>query len=83
VNQLAQFMRDWEPKSDTRSLPEFLEYLDYFGQANGTLSLEDDAPGDAVQLMTVPRRKRPRVFPTFPAACKLQRLSRQEPFAIV
>jgi DNA helicase-2/ATP-dependent DNA helicase PcrA len=53
VNQLAQFMRDWEPKSDTRSLPEFLEYLDYFEQANGTLSLEDDAPGDAVQLMTV------------------------------
>src|SRR5260221_13363834 len=53
VNQLAQFMKDWEPKSDTRSLPEFLEYLDYFEQAKGTLSLEDDAPGDAVQLMTV------------------------------
>src|SRR6266481_1173968 len=53
VNQLAQFMKDWEPKSETRSLPEFLEYLDYFEQANGTLSLEDDAPGDAVQLMTV------------------------------
>src|SRR6266436_688 len=53
VNQLGQFMKDWEPKSETRSLPEFLEYLDYFEQANGTLSLEDDAPGDAVQLMTV------------------------------
>jgi DNA helicase-2/ATP-dependent DNA helicase PcrA len=53
VNQLAQFMKDWEPKSDTRSLPEFLEYLDYFEQASGTLSLEDDAPGDAIQLMTV------------------------------
>jgi DNA helicase-2/ATP-dependent DNA helicase PcrA len=53
VNQLGQFMKDWEPKSETRGLPEFLEYLDYFEQANGTLSLEDDAPGDAVQLMTV------------------------------
>ncbi len=53
VNQLGQFVRDWEPKSDTRGLPEFLEYLDYFEQAGGTLSLEDDAPGDAVQLMTV------------------------------
>jgi DNA helicase-2/ATP-dependent DNA helicase PcrA len=53
VNQLGQFMKDWEPKSETRDLPEFLEYLDYFEQANGTLSLEDDAPGDAVQLMTV------------------------------
>jgi DNA helicase-2/ATP-dependent DNA helicase PcrA len=53
VNQLVQFVKDWEPKSETRSLPEFLEYLDYFEQAGGTLSLEDDAPGDAVQLMTV------------------------------
>jgi ATP-dependent DNA helicase UvrD/PcrA len=52
VNQLAQFVRDWEPKGETRGLPEFLEYLDYFQQANGILSLEDDAPGDAVQLMT-------------------------------
>src|SRR5271166_5884457 len=53
VNKLGQFMKDWEPKSETCGLPEFLEYLDYFEQAGGTLSLEDDAPGDAVQLMTV------------------------------
>jgi DNA helicase-2/ATP-dependent DNA helicase PcrA len=53
VNQLFQFVKDWEPKSETRGLSEFLEYLDYFEQAGGTLSLEDDAPGDAVQLMTV------------------------------
>src|SRR5258708_355138 len=53
VTQLAQFVKDWEPKSETRGLPEFLEYLEYFEQAGGTLSLEDDAPGDAVQLMTV------------------------------
>ncbi len=53
VNQLSQFVKDWEPKSDTRSLQEFLEYLEFFQQANGTVSLEDEAPGDAVQLMTV------------------------------
>jgi DNA helicase-2/ATP-dependent DNA helicase PcrA len=53
VNQLASFIKDWEPKSETMRLPEFLEYLDYFQQAGGTLSLEDDSPGDAVQLMTV------------------------------
>jgi DNA helicase-2/ATP-dependent DNA helicase PcrA len=53
INQLVQFIKDWEPKSETRGLPEFLEYLEYFEQAGGTLSLEDDAPGDAVQLMTV------------------------------
>jgi DNA helicase II / ATP-dependent DNA helicase PcrA len=53
VAQLAQFLKEWEPKSDKRDLPEFLEYLDYFEQANGVVCLEDDAPGDAVQLMTV------------------------------
>jgi len=53
VTQLSQFAKEWEKKSETRSLTEFLEYLDYFAQAGGTLSLEDDAPGDAVQLMTV------------------------------
>jgi DNA helicase-2/ATP-dependent DNA helicase PcrA len=53
VAQLQQFLKDWEPKSDTRCLPEFLEYLDYFEQANGAVCLEDDAPDDAVQLMTV------------------------------
>jgi DNA helicase-2/ATP-dependent DNA helicase PcrA len=53
VNQLAQFLREWEPKSETRGLPEFLEYLDFYEQAGGVLCLEDDAPGDAVQLMTV------------------------------
>ncbi len=53
VRRLGEFAKEWEPKSDTRGLAEFLEYLDYFEQAGGTLSLEDDAPGDAVQLMTV------------------------------
>ena len=53
VKRLGEFAKEWEPKSDTRGLAEFLEYLDYFEQAGGTLSLEDDAPGDAVQLMTV------------------------------
>jgi DNA helicase II / ATP-dependent DNA helicase PcrA len=53
VTQLAQFLKDWEPKSDTRSLPEFLEYLDYFEQAGGVVCLDDESPGDAVQLMTV------------------------------
>ena len=53
VQRLAEFVIEWEPKSETRQLAEFLEYLDYYQQANGTVSLDDDAPGDAVQLMTV------------------------------
>ena len=53
VNRLSEFAKVWEPKSETRSLAEFVEYLDYYPQANGSICLEDDAPGDAVQLMTV------------------------------
>src|SRR5260370_11293444 len=53
VKRLAEFMKEWEPKSETRGLMEFIEYLDYYAQAGGVVSLEDDAPPDAVQLMTV------------------------------
>ena len=53
VKRLAEFMKEWEPKSETRGLAEFIEYLDYYAQAGGVVSLEDDAPIDAVQLMTV------------------------------
>lgn len=53
VKRLPEFLKTWEPKSDTRGLPEFVEYLEYFDQAGGAICLEEDAPGDAVQLMTV------------------------------
>jgi DNA helicase-2/ATP-dependent DNA helicase PcrA len=53
VNRLIEFAKEWEPKSETRSLPEFIEYLDFYSQAGGNISLEDGAPSDAVQLMTV------------------------------
>lgn len=53
VTRLSEFAKEWEPKSETRGLAEFVEYLDYYSQAGGTISLEDDFPGDAVQLMTV------------------------------
>jgi DNA helicase II / ATP-dependent DNA helicase PcrA len=53
VARLGEFAKEWEPKSDTRLLPEFIEYLDYFEQAGGVIALEDDAPADAVKLMTV------------------------------
>jgi DNA helicase II / ATP-dependent DNA helicase PcrA len=52
IRRLAEFVKEWEAKSDTRKLPEFIEYLDYFEQAGGAVCLEDDAPGDAVRLMT-------------------------------
>ncbi|MGB2589488.1 MAG: ATP-dependent DNA helicase [Candidatus Acidiferrum sp.] len=53
VTRLSEFVKEWEPKSETKGLAEFVEYLDYYSQAGGKLSLEDDFPGDAVQLMTV------------------------------
>ncbi|HXN96402.1 MAG TPA: ATP-dependent DNA helicase [Candidatus Acidoferrales bacterium] len=53
VKRLAEFMKEWEAKSETRGLAEFIEYLDYYAQAGGVVSLEGDAPVDAVQLMTV------------------------------
>ncbi len=53
VKCLAEFVKEWEDKSDTRKLPEFIEYLDFFEQANGAICLEDEVPGDAVRLMTV------------------------------
>jgi DNA helicase-2/ATP-dependent DNA helicase PcrA len=53
VKRLAEFLKEWEEKSDTRKLPEFIEYLDFFEQANGAICLEDEASGDAVRLMTV------------------------------
>ena len=53
VKRLPEFVKAWEPRSETRGLPEFVEYLEYFDQAGGTISLDEDVPGDAVQLMTV------------------------------
>ncbi|MGH9679488.1 MAG: ATP-dependent helicase, partial [Candidatus Acidiferrales bacterium] len=52
VDRLAQFVREWQPKSETQRLKEFVEYLDYFEQARGSINLEQES-GDAVQLMTV------------------------------
>lgn len=53
VTRLTEFAKEWEPKSDTGGLAEFVEYLDYYEQAGGAICLEDDEPDDAVQLMTV------------------------------
>lgn len=52
LRRFAQFIREWQSKSETCRLPEFVEYLDYFAQAGGQINLEQES-GDAVQLMTV------------------------------
>src|SRR5256884_2071107 len=65
VKRLAEFMKEWEPKSETRGLPEFIEYLDYYARACGVGSLEEETPPDAVQLMTVHGAKGLGVPPVF------------------
>jgi len=51
-DRFARFVRDWQLKSETQRLAEFVEYLDYFEQAGGSVNLEQES-GDAVQLLTV------------------------------
>jgi DNA helicase-2/ATP-dependent DNA helicase PcrA len=52
VDRLGRFVREWQMKSATARLPEFMQYMEYFEQAGGKVELEQDAD-DAVQLMTV------------------------------
>jgi DNA helicase-2/ATP-dependent DNA helicase PcrA len=53
VTAFVKFVETWHTKSinETDSPAEFLEYLDYFGQANGSISLPRSTD-DAVQLLT-------------------------------
>lgn len=51
--RLMEFIGQWEKKSDTQRLGEFLEYLDYFEQAGGQIDLQEETGQNAVQLMTV------------------------------
>ena len=53
VERLARFIKEWEPKSETQRLAEFVEYLDFFQQAGGQINLEEEGARDSVQLMTV------------------------------
>jgi DNA helicase-2/ATP-dependent DNA helicase PcrA len=53
LDRFAQFLREWEPKSTTKRLAEFVEYLDFFEQAGGQINLDEESTADAVQLMTV------------------------------
>lgn len=52
LERFQKFIAEWQPKSETQRLSEFVEYLDFFEQAGGKINLEQE-PGDAVQLMTV------------------------------
>lgn len=54
IDRFAAFVRDWERKNDGKDkLRDFLEYLFYFNEARGDITLEDHPTEDAVELMTV------------------------------
>ncbi len=53
LERLARFVREWEVKSERKTLQDFVEYLDYFEQAGGQIHLDEEPTDDAVQLMTV------------------------------
>jgi DNA helicase-2/ATP-dependent DNA helicase PcrA len=53
LDRLVEFVKAWEQKSEGKKLRDFIEYMDFFEQANGDICLEDEPYDDAVQLMTV------------------------------
>jgi DNA helicase-2/ATP-dependent DNA helicase PcrA len=53
LERFVEFVRDWEKKADPKHLRDFVQYLDYFAEANGTINLEREPTDDGVQLMSV------------------------------
>jgi DNA helicase II / ATP-dependent DNA helicase PcrA len=53
VERLAQFVKEWERKSEEKRLRDFIEYLGFFSELDGDIQLEEEIADDAVQLMTV------------------------------
>ena len=54
VHAFRKFLDDWEAKSETRKLREFMEYFLYFQDAGGKVEApEPENPTNAVQMMTV------------------------------
>jgi len=49
----VNFVKEWEKKSEGKSLRDFIQYLNYFAEARGDIHLEEEPYEDAVQLMTV------------------------------
>src|ERR1700723_2555150 len=53
LDRFVKFVKEWERKSEEKQLRHFIEYLAYFYEAGGDISLEEELADDAVQLMTV------------------------------
>jgi ATP-dependent DNA helicase UvrD/PcrA len=53
VDRLAEFVKEWERKSEDKRLRDFVEYLGYFNELDGDICIEEEIADDAVQLMSV------------------------------
>ena len=54
LEAFKKFLEEWEEKSETRKLPEFMEYFGYFLEAGGKIEVpEPPGPANAVQMMSV------------------------------
>lgn len=54
LEAFKKFLTQWEEKSETGKLPEFMEYFGYFMEAGGKIEAPEQlAPANAVQMMTV------------------------------
>ena len=51
--RLKEFVEEWQKKRDGRSLHDFLNYWNFFEEADGDIFLQKEPVHDAVQLMTV------------------------------
>ncbi|MGA8074592.1 MAG: ATP-dependent DNA helicase [Candidatus Acidiferrales bacterium] len=51
--RLKEFVEEWQKKGDGRTLHDFLNYLNFFEEADGDIFLQKEPVHDAVQLMTV------------------------------
>ena len=57
LERFAKFLEEWEAKSEEKSLAAFIEYFDFFLQADGDIAQTEESADDAVQLMTVHNAK--------------------------
>jgi DNA helicase-2/ATP-dependent DNA helicase PcrA len=53
VERLAEFVKEWERKTEDNRLRDFIEYLGYFYELDGDICIEEEVADDAVQLMSV------------------------------
>jgi DNA helicase-2/ATP-dependent DNA helicase PcrA len=53
LDRFVEFVKEWEKKSEGKTLRDFVQYLNFFSEAGGDIHLEEALQKDAVQLMTV------------------------------